>query len=255
MVWGFIFLLIGCGLIMFCPGSIHREDLMLELAHEYVLPEEALFSAEMFMDNFLEGFLPILLWESFLFIPIVLWWTKCRCRDDVIPVFTAGGLLVLCAMMFAPEFALRTGFHSTMFLTVASGAAFRHIVPWLKQSLSSTPLRKTVTLSIGFIFFLYAMFVMAGSFYVEGSYRKQFDDRLTEVEQRKNEELIVVRPFHIPHDLDHYLGPRSITDFHLIYGADLENSPTDNRSLMYARYYHLPPIRIEREVDWKKYNE
>ena len=41
-------------------------------------------------------------------------------------------------------------------------------------------------------------------------------------------------------------------DEHLIYAADLEAKPTDNRSLMYALYFGLPPIRIDREVDWKK---
>ncbi len=253
MVWGFIFLLIGCGFIMLAPGSLNREHLMLELEPEYVLPAEKLFSTEMFMDNFLEGFLPILIWEGFLFIPIVLWWLKCPHSDHIIPVFTAAGMLVLCAMMFAPEFALRTGFHSTMFLTVASAAAFRHILPWMKKALIATPMRKSITLACGSLCCLYALLVMLGCFYVESSYRQQFEDRLEEVKQHKNDDLIVVRAFYIPHDLDSYLGPRSITDFHLIYAADLETNPNDNRSLMFSRYYHLPPIRIDREVDWKKY--
>jgi len=66
--------------------------------------------------------------------------------------------------------------------------------------------------------------------------------------------MLVVPFYQIPYNLDSYLGPRSITDFHLIYAADLESKTTDNRSLMYARYYGLPPIRIDREVDWKKRN-
>lgn len=137
MIVGFACLLVGCGLLMLCPGSLHREALMLEYAPEYILPADKLFSAEMFWDNFTGGFLPILIWESFLFIPVILWirkhyltWQSLTCPTVI---FTAGGLLVLCAMMFAPEFELRTGFHSTLFLTVGSAAALKEIAPWLKK--------------------------------------------------------------------------------------------------------------------------
>ena len=255
MVVGFVFLLMGCGLLMLCPGSIYRERLMLELAPEYVLPAEKLFSAEMFWDNFTEGFLPILVWESFLLIPIVMVWKK---RNGVnkemgnrIAAFTFGGIMVLCAMMFAPEFAVRTGFHSTLFLTVASAAAFKETAPGLKQTLVATPLRRMATLTVGTLCVLYGLFVMVGAFYIEGSYRQQFDERLDYVMQHKHQKLLVVPAYQIPNHLDRYMGPRSLVDDHLIYAADLESKTTDNRSLMYARYYGLPPICIDRQVDWR----
>jgi hypothetical protein len=261
MVVGSIFLLIGCGLLMLCPGSFHREDLMLEYAPEYVLPAEDLFSARMFWDNFTGGFLPILIWESFLFIPIIIWFIK---RNHIQPstshipqisIFTAGGLLVLCVMMFAPEFELRTGFHSTLFLTVGSAAALKEIAPWLKQALVATPWRRAITLATASILVAYSLFVLAGSLVVESSFRRQFDERLSYVRQHQDADSLVVPYYKIPYNLDRYLGPRSITDFHLIYGADLESKTTDNRSLMYARYYGFPPIRIDREIDWNKRNE
>jgi hypothetical protein len=246
MVVGFVFLLIGSGLLMLAPGSIHREELMLQLASEYVLPKEKLFSAEMFWDNFTEGFLPILAWESFLFIPIIIYiWRGGRSYHVLL--FTAASLLVLCAMMFAPEFSLRTGFHSTMFLTVASAAALRQIAPWLKQSLMATPCRRMLSVAVGSVCLFYALAVMVGCFVVEGSYRLQYDERLAYVSQHRDADSLVVRAFHIPYGLDNYLGPRSLIDLHLIYGFDLESKPTDNRSLMYAMYYDLPPIRIDRE--------
>lgn len=253
MVVGFVFLLIGCSLLMLAPGSLHREELMLRLAPEYVLPKEKLFSAEMFCDNFIEGFLPIIVWESFLFIPIVLYlWRGGRSRHVLL--FTAAGLLVLCAMMFAPEFALRTGFHSTMFLTVASAAALMRIAPWLRQALVATARRRMLTSAVGCVCLLYSLLVVAGCFVVEGSFRRQYDERLAYVHEHRDADSLVVKAFYIPYGLDRYLGPRSFTDFHLIYGLDLESKPTDNRSLMYALYYGLPPIRIDREVDWKKRN-
>ena len=216
MVVGACFLLVGCGLLMLCPGSLHREDIMLEYAPEYVLPAEDLFSAR---------------------------------------IFTAGGLLVLCAMMFAPEFELRTGFHSTLFLTIGSAAALKEMAPWLKQALVATPWRKAITLTIAGIVGAYSLFVLVGCLVVETSFHQQFNERLSYVRQHQDADSLVVPYYKIPYNLDRYLGPRSITDFHIIYAGDLESKTTDNRSLMYARYYGIPPIRIDREIDWNKRNE
>ena len=256
MIVGALFLLIGFGLLVLCPGSVHREVLMLEYAPEYVLPAEDLFSARMFWENFTGGFLPILLWESFLFVPICIYFFKRTGLNSnpMITRFTVGGLLVLCAMMFAPEFELRTGFHSTMFLTVGSAAALKEIAPWLKQALVATSWRRIITLTVASISMAYGLFVLIGCLVVETSYRQQFDERLSYVKQHQDADMLVVPYYKIPYNLDSWLGPRSITDFHLIYAADLESKTTDNRSLMYARYYGLPPIRIDREVDWKKRN-
>ncbi len=281
MVVGSCFLLIGCGLLMLCPGSLHRESIMLEYAPEYVLPAEDLFSARMFWDNFTGGFLPILIWESFLLIPVILYcvsrsvecgvWSENSSAAESfhdsnltphstlhtprIKLFTAGGLLVLCVMMFAPEFELRTGFHSTLFLTIGSAAALKEIAPWLKQALVATPWRRAITLATASILVAYSLFVLAGSLVVESSFRRQFDERLSYVRQHQDADSLVVPYYKIPYNLDRYLGPRSITDFHIIYAGDLESKTTDNRSLMYARYYGFPPIRIDREIDWNKRNE
>ena len=271
MVVGYVFLLIGCGLLILSPGSLNRMDLMLELAPEYVLPPEKFFSVEMFWDNFTEGFLPILIWESFLFIPIVLFFRGERFLDKPsgkaerevrgkrivgkrIFAFTAGGIMVLVVMMIVPEFALRTGFHSTMFLTVGSAAAFKEIAPWLKQSLVATPIRRITSITIGTLLILYGLFILVGAFYIESSYRQQFDERLDYVMQHRDQKQLVVPAFQIPNGLDHYIGPRSLVEDHLIYAADIEAKPTDNRSLMYALYYDLPPICIDRQVDWNKRN-
>lgn len=254
MVTGFVFLLIGCGLLMFCPGSIHREQLMLEYGAQYVLPAEKLYTWEMFRDNLTEGFLPILFWESFLFIPVLLLWRIKHHVDRHILLFTCASLIVLVVMMFAPEFALRTGFHSTLFLTVASGAALKELVPWLKSWVRATSLHRTATKTVVAVAIAYGLLIMTGCFLIEVSLRQQADERLAYVHQHRDEPLIVVNAFRIPHGIDRWIGPRSLTDFHLIYGADLEYKPTDNRSLMYARYHGLKAIRTNRDVDWEMKN-
>ena len=99
----------------------------------------------------------------------------------------------------------------------------------------------------------YWLLAIVGCFWVEVSLRRQFDSRMAYIEQHRHEPVIEVRAFQIPCDIDRILGSRSITDFHLVYGADLEYHPTDNRSLMFAHYYGLKAVKTDRDVDWEKY--
>lgn len=110
-------------------------------------------------------------------------------------------------------------------------------------------------LTTGCLAVAYALFTMVGCFVVETSYHRQLNERLSYARQHMEDDSIVVKAFYIPYNLDRWLGPRSLTEYHFIYGADLESKTTDNHSLMYARYYGLPPIRIDREADWKKRGE
>ena len=256
MVVGFAALLTGCALLMLSPGNIHRAELDRLLCADYVLPADKIFSAEMFWTNFTEGLLPILLWESFLLIPIVVFFLKGyrELLPRVVP-FLAGGLMVLVLMMFVPEYALRTGFHSTLFLTVASAAALRACSHGLWQALEVSRCWQRVARGLGLLVAAYWLLAIVGCFWVEVSLRRQSDSRMAYIEQHRHEPVIEVRAFHIPCDIDHILGPRSFTDFHLIYGADLEYYPTDNRSLMFARYYGLKAVKTDRDVDWKKYED
>ena len=256
MAAGFMALLAGCALLMLSPGNIHRVELDRLLFADYVLPADKLFSAEMFWANFTEGFLPILLWESFLLIPIVVFFLRGygESQPRVLP-FLAGGLTVLVLMMFVPEYSLRTGFHSTLFLTVASAAALKASGDGLRQAVAASPRWRGAVRCALLLAAACWLLTMASCFWVEVSLRRQFDSRMAYIGQHRREPLIVVKAFHIPYDIDRILGPRSITDFHLIYGADLEYHPTDNRSLMFARYYGLQAVKSDRDVDWEKYEK
>ena len=103
--------------------------------------------------------------------------------------------------------------------------------------------------------FVYVILSLVGALYIETSVAHQWEKRMEYVEQHYNDDEIVVSALYIPHDLDEWLGPRSMTTYHLIYGADLEYKPKDNRSNMLAQYYGLKSIRIDKESDWKKVGE
>ena len=156
-------------------------------------------------------------------------------------------------MMFSPEFKVHTGFHSTMFLTIASAAALKECVPYLRNVLQNSLLWRRLALGTGIIAFVYVVLSFVGALYIENSYAQQWQDRKVYVNEHRQDDEIVVSALYIPDNLDEWLGPRSLTIYHLIYGADLEYKPTDNRSNIFAQYYDLKSIRIDREFDWEKY--
>ena len=255
MLAGALGAVIGCLLLMLAPGSIMRVEFMLQYQPEYVLTANQLFTFDMFYRNFTGGFLPIILWESFLLLPLIIYFVKGNKSHEVktyIMLFTAAGVGILCLMMFAPEFKVHTGFHSTMFLTVASGAALREIIPYLKEKFHGSSLWRNLYVGLGLLALVYGMISIVGALYIESSYAKQWQSRMEYVEKHRTDEEIEVTALYIPYNLDEWLGPRSLTRYHLIYGADLEYKPTDNRSNIFAQYYGLKSIRIDKEEDWEK---
>lgn len=258
MVAGVAGAVMGCLLLMLAPGSVMREEFMLQYEPEYVLSMEKLFTFDMFYRNFTEGFLPIFVWESFLLLPLIIYLIKGKKNWNLkhyIIAFTGAGMEVLCLMMFAPEFKVHTGFHSTLFLTIASAAAFRECIPFLKEKCLLSPWWRRSLWGLGMAAFVYVILSLVGALYIETSVAHQWEKRMEYVEQHRNDDEIVVSALYIPHDLDEWLGTRSMTTYHLIYGADLEYKPKDNRSNMFAQYYGLKSIRIDKESDWKKVGE
>ncbi|ORT99971.1 hypothetical protein D081_1552 [Anaerovibrio sp. JC8] len=258
MVAGAAGAVIGCLLLMLAPGSIMREKFMLQYEPEYVLAAEKLFTSEMFYRNFTEGFLPIFVWESFLLLPLIIYFMKVQKTREVkhyIMAFAGAGMEILCLMMFAPEFKVHTGFHSTMFLTVASTAALKECVPFLREKCRLSAVWRNSLWGLGMVTFVYVVLSLMGALYVETSNARQWERRMEYIEQHRNDDEIVVPALYIQDDLDEWLGPRSMTIYHLIYGADLEYKPKDNRSNMFAQFYGLKSIRIDKENDWKKVGE
>lgn len=255
---GMAFLMAGALLLLFAPGNLQRVELMREFAPEYTIPPEMIGSAEMFLYNFVEGFWPVFISELLLLPPILFCLWKCwedRRLIRFVLAFATGGFLVLCAMMFSPDFRAHGGFHSVIFLLVASTASLRGVIPYMETFCRASPLRRSLTVltvSSGFLAWILAT---AGCLYVENSYRLQVSERMEFIEARRNEELIVVPAISVPNHLAWILGARSITEALLVYGGDLESNPTDNRSNVFAQYHGLKAIVIDKERDWGKYGE
>ena len=221
---GFIFLLTGFALLIFAPGNFHRAELIGANAD--------------FKLNFFEGFLPVFLREIILFAPIIFYLVKGKtspAATKFILTFAAASVLSLAVMMFAPIFPQRAGFPSTIFLLVASVAALKEILPLVENFF----LRQ---IKIVIIFSIVWLMSLLGCLYVENNFRNQIEAREKIVAAHKNDDLIVVPPIKLPARSEKILGSRTWDNLTLILGGDLKNFDSNNRNIIFCRYYGLKKI-------------
>ena len=255
---GIGFFMAGFLLLMLAPGSMERLRIMQELDPDYTMPPELLWTPIMFLYNFVSGFLPVFIGELPLFVPIVLCLRYGQCSREwkhYILLFTAGSFLVLCAMMFSPDFRAHGAYHSVIFLLIASTAALRMIMPLVAAQCRQVPKIRLGVAVLGFTAIGSWLLSTALCLIIETSYSQQWGEREKIVNEHRQDDLIVVPAIEIPGQLDKITGNRSLTESLLMFGADLESEPQDNRSLMYARYHGVKGVVIDKVIDWGKYGE
>ena len=232
---GFIFLLVGFAILMLAPGNLHRADLISD--H---LPPSKL---QMLYTNFVGGFLPVFLREIILFVPIIFYFAKAKTSPETtkfILTFAAASILSLLVMMCAPMFPERAGFPSTIFLIVASLAALKEILPLVENFF-----RRQVAL----VAILAAVWLasLTGCLYVEYSFHAQMAERIKIVTAHKNDDLIVVPSIKLPDWSEKLLGARTWDKLTLLLGGDLKSYDSNNRNILFCRYYGLKKIVTPKE--------
>lgn len=256
--FGFAGFMVGMLLLMLSPGSMERLRLMQELAPDYTMPSELLWTPVMFVYNFISGFLPVFTGELPLFIPIVLCLRYGLCNRAwkcYILLFAAASFLVLLVMMFSPDFRAHGGYHSVIFLLVASTAALRRIIPWVVEKAEQLAKVRLGIAVMGVGMLGLWLGATALCLIIETSYSQQWAEREKIISEHRQDDPIVVPALEIPGHLDAITGNRSVTETLLMFGADLESDPRDNRSNMYAQYHKLKGIIIDKDIDWGTYGE
>ena len=241
---GFIFLIIGTALLILSPGNLYRLELTNELEPDDIVPPDEQWTPQMFLTNFVIGFLPVFLRELILFAPIIFYFAKGKISPAVskfILTFAGAAVLVLTIMMFSPEFPERAGFPSTIFLLIASLAALKEILPSVEEFFSRRI--KLVMICAGI--WLISLF---GCLYVEYDLHCQFEERDKIVAAHKNDDLITVKPLEIPAWSETLLGTRTWDELTLWWGGDLESELEGNRNITFARYHGLKKIVAEEKV-------
>ena len=235
MKFGFIFLLVGFAILMFAPGNLHRADLISD--H---LPPSKL---QMLYTNFVGGFLPVFLREIILFVPIIFYFAKAKTSPETtkfILTFAAASILSLLVMMCAPMFPERAGFPSTIFLLVASLAALKEILPLVEKFFRRQVALATILAAVW-------LASLTGCLYVEYSFHAQIEERIKIAAAHKNDDLIVVPPIKLPDWSEKLLGARTWDKLTLLLGGDLKSYDSNNRNILFCRYYGLKKIVTPKE--------
>lgn len=247
---GFIFLFAGFLILILAPGNIERVEISKIYAPDTVLPSELLYTPTMFMINIFYGFLPIIVRESLLFVPIIFYFMGGRKSVEAtrfILTFLAASIIILLVMVCLPEFPERAGFPANIFLLIASLAAFKEILPALKKIFNR---RMNFLNNAAKVLAVFCIFHMAACTYVYAYMHAQLEDRWKIIEANRNAEEIVVPYLELPSWSEDIVGQRTWTNYALWWGADLEPEQNGNRNIMFAQYYGLKKIHTTENPDW-----
>ena len=242
---GFVFLAIGTALLLLAPGNFHRLELTNALEPDDIVPPDEQWTPQMFLTNFVIGFLPVFLREVILFVPIILCLRKPTVSLAVkrfVATFAGAAIFVLLLMMCSPEFPERAGFPSTIFLLVASLASLKEILPDAKDFCRRRI--KAVTLAAN-VFAVVWLLSLASCLYVEVTLNGELAARDEYIAAHKHDALIVVKPLEIPDWIEPFTGTRTWTNLILWWGGDLDPNIEGDRSLTFARYHGLNRIVVE----------
>ena len=247
---GFIFLFAGFLILILAPGNIERVEISKIYAADTVLPSELLYTPTMFMINIFYGFLPIIVRESLLFVPIIFYFMGGRKSVEAtrfILTFLTASIIILLVMVCLPEFPERAGFPANIFLLIASLAAFKEILPALKKIFNR---RMNFLNNAAKVLAVFCIFHMAACTYVYAYMHLQLEDRWKIIEANRNAEEIVVPYLELPSWSEDIVGQRTWTNYALWWGADLEPEQNGNRNIMFAQYYGLKKIRTTENPAW-----
>ncbi len=132
MIAGLIAVSVGFALMVFAPSNFLR----LEVLHPNFI-----YTKELFFAHLSEGFSRVVLTDLIALIPMLIYFlrrtsTKTTMAEILMLAFTAAGLLVPIALLFAPEYNTRISITSLSFILVASSSAIlelerQHLKTWL----------------------------------------------------------------------------------------------------------------------------
>ena len=242
---GFVFLVIGTAILLLAPGNVHRLELTNALEPDDIVPPDAQWTTQMFLTNFVVGFLSDFLREVVLFVPIIFCFVKAHVSPAVknfIAVFAGLSVAVLLMMMCSPEFPERAGFPSTVFLTIASLAALKEIFPQVTEICRR---RIKVAKLAGTVFAVVWTLSLLACLYVEVTLNGELAEHDEYIAAHRHEDLITVKPLEIPDWIEPLTGTRTWTESALWWGGDLEHDVNGNRNLLFAKYHGLKRIHAE----------
>jgi len=234
MLAGFFAALIGFALMILAPGNFSR----MTLEEETNIP-----LAEVLTENFLYGFLPVIIENLILFLPIIFYFLRGKKSvqtSQFILLFTAVGIFLPCLLMISPEFPARAAFSSPIFLMIASVASLKNI---------SIQIPQKIFYAVGIFWAVTIFHALA----VDFSVHQQFAERHKYISAHRQDDLITVQPIKLPSTVDKISLGWTFDPFARFYN-DLTPYTRINRNKTYAKYFGVKNLVVD-EAAWQKLNE
>ena len=235
-------MLIGFLFVILAPGNAEQSKIV------GFYPDDSKYTIDAFIFRFNYAFLPILLRESILFLPIIYYFVgdkKNSGTTKFILTFFAASIIILCVMMFVPMFEQRAGFSATIFLLIASTAALKEILPDLKKICGRHVAKVAIKVLIVGI-----LLHMGACTYVYAYVHMQLENRWKIIDANRNAAEIIVPPVELPSWSESIVGQRTYSKYAITFG-DIGTRPEYFRNLIFAQYYGLKKIRVDENLKWE----
>ena len=281
MIAGFVAFCLGFAFIILAPGNVNRFVLTQKfLSYDLDYSPEGLYGAEMFIVNFLWGLFPVILSQLPAYVMIFAYlWQNRKSKDDLygyVLTFTFSALMILCVLMFSPEFSPRASFASSVFLIIASSSAMSKIKIPSRKFLIPAGILGALIFALHFVFpeeiyvistsiillsallaavvknvnvlkftaVIFLIFDISICFVHDVNIYKQSNERLAFIETQKDKDLVKVSRIKVS-EIPHYKEGRAADDQELLDNADILKSPYYHHNLTFAAYYGLKQITAE----------
>ena len=229
MLAGFFSAFVGLAFLMLAPGNFNRE----------VLDSDDLTFFEILTESFLYGFLPVMVGNLILLVPIILYFLRGKKSPQTslyIFAFAVTGIFLPCLLMIAPYFPARAAFDSPIFLLVASIVAMKNI---------SFHLPKKFLYAIGIFWAATILYSLS----IDWSVHSQIELRHNFILSHKNDDLITVLPIILPPTTEKIFWVWTLDEEARFYN-DLTPYTRINRNKTTAKYFGVKNI-VADEATWK----
>ena len=230
MIAGLVFLTVSCALMILAPGNFERLSIARPNYH---------YTFDIFMSYMTGPFPRVIIGDLIALIPMFVYFVKrepapLNTSEILMLAFTAGGFMVPCIMLFAPEFNLRMSFPSMVFVLVASTSAilelnrpnFNFKLNMSKKFLRGVSIVLTSTLVAYF----------ATLIYVDISVFNASRRQVRYIQRHADLDPIQLPPLPVRHRFDKIHGDRTAVQYMHYFGG-MKEDPNFYMNLLIARYY------------------
>ena len=249
MGYGILGCFLGILLLLISPGNGKKIRLWKEEANEIMqsledslpgyVPNKDLYTSTMFKKWFMEGFLPTVIRELPLQIPVIMYFLQGKKRDRKTDLFIlaleSAVFAIPSVMMLSPQYPRRSTYSSVLFLLSAASRALDHLN--MPDFSTWNPAQKLIAAAVTLGLSVNAL----SSLIVDADNSLQFDRQIRFIKENKNEPLIYVEDTDVPSPYAFLAGDRSITD-DICMGVCV-NDENDYYNKAAAAYYGVQKIK------------